>query len=120
MENNGWTFSSDIRSEGISADKAILDACGSETWYGWGGSGNGKVSATFVGSGTATLDYGNCWIHGTVNVYLNGVILATSQKKSPSQITTFTFSPSDVLSVEESGHAVIKLNSLMVKCRGNC
>ena len=119
MENNGWTFPSDIRSEGASADKAILDACGSKTWYGWS-PGNGKVSATFVGSGTATLDYGNCWIHGTVNVYLNGVLLATSQKKSPSQITTFTFSPSDVLSVEESGHAVIKLNSLMVKCRGNC
>ena len=120
MENSGWTFTPNINNKGSGAGlEAILKACSAGTWYGWAGSGNGKTSATFVGSGRATLDYGNCWISGTVNVYLNDVIIATSPINSPSQTITFHFSSNDVLSVEEVGFGVIKINSLVVNCRGN-
>ena len=115
MEAKGWMFD-------ITADmkSAYAKACGTDTWYGFtGGWDTGTISATFSGSGTATLDYGNCLRSGEVKVHLNGEIISTASKSTPSKQIIFGYSPGDVLSLEED-YAIIKVNSLKLSCQGEC
>ena len=114
MENNGWSFDTDF-------DKTALykDICDMQnTWYGYKFPGEGTTTAKFTGSGTATLDYGNCYTAGKVNVYLNGVLKDVANMNMPSKSITFNFSPNDALLLSEDT-AIIKLNSLNLTCKGN-
>ena len=118
MANNGWSF--DIDSD---EPQKYKEACGSHnTWYGFSANGIGKVTATFAGKGTATLDYGNCLteddLDGNVNVKLNNQKIDVAPKDTTSKQITFDFNPKDVLLLDESTNAIIKLNSLRLKCRG--
>ena len=115
MEDNGWAF--DVNYDKPNNFKSTCDM--HNTWYGFKYPGEGKVSATFTGSGTATLDYGNCYTLGKVNVYLNGELKDVAYKNTPSRKITFDFSPNDVILLSETdGETVIKLNSLKVICNG--
>ena len=121
MEKNGWVF--DILHHN---DKDFQSSCGSsDTWFGYSksgiqsqDSGNGWLSATFSGSGTFTLDYGNCHSSGKVSVYFNGILQEIAPSNSPSQKISLDFSPSDVLLLEETSEGIIKLNSLTLSCKG--
>ena len=121
MEKNGWVF--DILHHN---DKDFISSCGSsDTWFGYSKSGiqsqdygDGWLSATFSGSGTVTLDYGNCHSSGNVSVYFNGNLKDTSSSNSPSQKILLDYSPSDVLLLEETSEGIIKLNSLTLSCKG--
>lgn len=114
MERSGWSFNTNN-------DKRVeyKDSCGvHDTWYGYKYPGDGSVTATFTGSGTATLDYGNCHTVGCVIVYLNGEIQDITYKNTPSKEITFDFSPNDVLLLSETeGETIIKLNSLKITCK---
>ena len=114
MEAKGWMFD-------VTADmkSAYEEACGTDTWYGnTGGWDIGTISATFSGSGTATLDYGNCLRPmGEVKVQLNGETINKAPKNTPSKQVIFDFVPGDVLSLEED-YAIIKVNSLKLSCQG--
>lgn len=113
MESNGWSF--DTNYDATNWNQA--EACNvHDTWYGFKSPGDGTVTATFTGSGSATLDYGNCWTQGYVSVYLNGELKDGASPNTPSKIITFNFSPNDVLVLEETGECVIKLNSLELGC----
>ena len=117
MEVNGWQFINinfDMP-ENMSADD--LSACGDTGWYGFTHPGTGKVSATFAGTGTATLDYGNCYTGGSTNTFLNDSLIDVAGNNTPSKQITFDFSPGDVLVIVEAG-GIIKLNSLTIQCRG--
>ena len=115
MENKGWSF--DIMYHQYDPFK---NQCGmNDTWYGFNHPGDGKITATFTGSGTATLDYGNCLHLGEVNVYLNGTLIDVAHKNMPSKKITFDFSPYEVLSISETNGTIIKLNSLeLASCKG--
>ena len=117
MENNGWSF--DINSHESST---YIDTCGAHnTWYGYTYPGDGTITATFTGSGTATLDYGNCFTdtnhNGKVNVHLNGNLIDVANTNTASKQIKFDFSPKDVLLLSETV-GIIKLNSLKLSCKG--
>ena len=116
MENKGWTLDTDNQFDKWSHEKAR--SCGDKTWYGFRAPGVGKISATFVGTGAATLDYGNCFNDGKVHVYLNGKLIDTALPNTPSKQITFHFNPRDVLSLDENPDGIIKLNSLNLHCEG--
>ena len=115
MENNGWSF--DITDD-ATTDTGYESKCNMHgTYYGWKFPGVGKISATFAGSGTAKLDYGNCHNMGYVNVHLSGELLDGASANTPSKLFSFNFSPNDVLMLEETdGNTVIKFNSLDLSC----
>ena len=118
MENNGWFF--DIERHVLDKFK---DTCGMHnTWYGFSHTGDGKITATFTGSGTATLDYGNCFtdsnFNGKVNVYLGGKLIDVANMNTPSRQITFDFSALEVLLLSETDVGIIKLNSLKLSCKG--
>ena len=121
MEKNGWVF--DILHH---EDKDFKSSCGSsDTWFGYSksgiqskDSGDGWLSAAFSGSGTVTLDYGNCHSNGNVSVYFNGIIQDIASSNSPSNEISLDYFPSDVLLLKETNEGVIKLNSLRLSCKG--
>ena len=132
MEMNGWAFDTNFNqqthySNGDPVDGRCVE---SNTWYGFLEPGDGKITATFTGSGTAELDYGNCGKYGDgldkVEVYFNGKYINKAEvlelkkengKEEWKPTTTssmkakFEFSPKGVLSITENG-AIIKINSL--------
>ena len=115
MENNGWSFDT-----GYDKFDAFKRKCGvHNTWYGfkYPNDNDGKVSATFTGSGTVTLDYGNCYHVGKVKVYLGNQLKSVANENTPTKQITFDFSPKDVLVVSERA-SIIKLNSLKLTCKG--
>ena len=116
MQNNGWVF--DTNNDQTAQFKNTCDYNGN-TYYGFKYPGVGTVQATFVGSGIATLDYGNCHTAGNVNLYLNNVLKDVLDPNTPSKQITFNFSPSDVIKLSETGESIIKFNSLSLACKGS-
>ena len=117
MEDNGWKIH--CNKKVVSAfSQREKDLCGSETWFGsQRNNAIGWVNATFVGSGTATLNFGNCWKEGNVWVYLNDKELSNVSNGTPTKEITFSYSESDILGIKED-NAIIKLNSLKLKRTG--
>ena len=112
MQNSGWNF--DISH---SNDPTYWAECGTSTWYGYKyGYDIGSVYATLVGSGTATLNFGNCYSGGRVTVYLNGRDIAYAVAYTFEQEVTFDYSSGDILTIKEDPMAIIKLNSLKLSC----
>ena len=116
MVKNGWTFDTNYDQNDFYKSKCSAH----NTWYGYKNPGDGSVSATFTGSGTLTLDFGNCYAKGgCVVVTLNKERKDIVYKNTPSKKVTFNFSPNDVLKLTETeGNAIIKLNSLKITCQG--
>ena len=124
MEMKGWSFDinrhelAGLQIDGVQHTANNKDKCGTHnTWYGYKYPGDGKISATFSGSGTATLDYGNCFGAGEVNVYLNDKLIDTAYKNAPEKQIIFGYSSNDALSLSETS-GIIKLNSLELKSIG--
>ena len=112
MQKSGWIF--DISH---SNDPNYVLTCGTSTWYGYKyGVNIGSVSATLVGSGTATLKFENCYYNGRVTVDLNGNDIAYADAYPSEQEVTFKYSSGDILTIKEHPMAIIKLNSLKLSC----
>ena len=112
MEKNGWDF--DITD---SNDPKFTAECGTSAWYGYNyGPVIGSLTAIFVGSGKATLNFGNCYTAGRVTVYLNGRDIAYAVAYTFEQEVTFDYSSGDILTIKEHPMAIIKLNSLKLSC----
>ena len=111
MEKNGWKFYVSPWGQ-----KDFIDICGNDTWYGfYRGSGKGIVSTRFEGSGIGTLNFGNCWNHNEVAVYLNNYKISYAVGGMSKKEIQFRFFPGDKLQVTEDG-AIIKLHSLSITC----
>lgn len=116
MAKKGWVFNIDYHKD--DDNFAFTENCRhGKTWYGYKSQGIGTSMATFTGSGTAILNYGNCHNEGKVSVSLNGILLDSVDANKRSKLITFDFSPNDVLIIAELGDGIIKLNSLELKCR---
>ena len=116
METNGWVF--DINNSMNEKNSDYHGQCGGNTWYGWSHPGVGSVKIILVGSGEVTLNYGNCNKKGVVNVLLNDKLVTSANANVKSNLASFLFSNGDVLKVTEEGTAIIKLNSMDLKCIG--
>ena len=119
MEKGGWVFN--VTDSG-DANDPFADDCGTSTWFGYSyGTADGSVTASFIGSGRAVLGYGNCYSDGRVVVYLNGNEVSHALSNNPKKVITFEFSHGDVLTIKETGIAIIKLNYLIIECEwGKC
>ena len=126
MQQNGWAFknigtSIETRS-GIHDDK-----CGKDSWYGWktpGSEGLGSLSAIFLGSGSAVLNFGNCHVMGTIEVFLSNTKNKTRTKMAIARANdknnniAFNFTEGTILNITTDG-GIVKLNSLVISCKGN-
>ena len=108
MQANGWNMGTITRFGGRDED------CGKDIFYGFNDGNTGSMTATFVGSGKATLEFGCCHAEGTgyVYVYLNGLeIKNTVGNGNKMTELTFQYAKADVLKIKESS-GTIKLYSL--------
>ena len=73
----------------------------------------GYVKASFKGSGTGTLNFGNCYdkYGGKVTVYLNNQSIAEADLMHTSEDVRFKYKKGDVLKIAEE-RAIMKINSL--------
>ena len=116
MESNGWIFN--IASNGFTQPSNLYHReCGGNTWYGWSGSDVGSVKIVLIGSGLINLDYENCYHSGVVRVYLNAVLISSALANDKNNSASFRYTNGDVLKLTEEG-AIIKLNSIEIKCMG--
>jgi len=121
MESKGWEFDVDV-----SMRDDEKPNCGDETWYGWTGSeavgsivldGSGPIQTVLDGTGMVTMNYGNCYSQGLVNVYLNGNLISSAIANVKNKIVKFSFSNGDVLNITEE-FGIIKLNYFEIACTG--
>ena len=88
-------------------------------WYGWGYyvqnqvHFDGSISTTFSGNGRAELDFGNCYVTGTVYAYLDGNEIASASKETPNVKVEFGFNYESILNITEVV-GIIQLNSLII------
>ena len=91
----------------------------SNWWCSTGGPPIGSISTTFNGIGRAKLDFGNCWMHGTVKATLNGTVIALATQNTPSVTVEFDFHVGSILKIAEHGGSIIQFNSLnIIQCNG--
>ena len=137
MALNGWTIDVAGQNQG---DRFACNLPTPSSVYGYNlGPAIGSIHATFKGSGSATLTYGNGYPSGNVTVKLNGAVVDTATGymasphhcKSPcnkaadaagtthdgTKSVTFTFSAGDVIRVEED-FAMFCLHSLTLSLPG--
>ena len=113
MKKNGWVF--DVTN---SNEERYRRECGKhQTWYGYSyGSAIGSVHVAFLGSGNATLNFGNCYRQGKVSVLLNGEEISQALANTPEKTITFRYTHRNILTLKELNTAIIKLNSLDFSC----
>ena len=115
MTANGWTV--DVYYSNDTPNNWYSSNCNSGTFYGYCyGNYIGSVTASFKGSGKATLDFGNCHTAGVTKAYLNGKEIAQASTLTMSKEVTFTYRPGYILKLDEQKHGIIQLNSLKLEC----
>jgi len=129
MESAGWSFDMD-HADGNKDN--VLPHCGDgDHWFGWsGGDTVGTLaSPPLEGSGTATIEFGNCWNNGNVKLYLNDELIDTAatdgSKTDRTQSKTFSFQAGDVVKLTDEGAEldegqgggpIINLKSVTITC----
>ena len=89
---------------------------GLKTFYGYKyASAVGFVKATFKGSGTGTLDFGNCYFTGVTKVYLNNSPIGIANSNEKSVVISFDYQKGDVLKITEEGIGILRINSLKLR-----
>ena len=124
MEENGWKFenlTSNI-SYCMPFKSTVKEKCWGENgthWYGWGcGLNVGSISTILRGSGTATLNYGNCGTDGIVNVYLNNVKISYSSPETDLRYKFQYNDGSELKIMDESGGGIIRIIDISFTCKG--
>ena len=119
MIRNGWKVDVGYSSTNDWSTEYSMN-CGTQTFYGYHGDHKvGSVSATFKGTGNATLIFGNCYKEGFVEVLLNNEQLEQANQEKYKTIA-FNYNPGDVLKIREVNTAIIKLYYFGITgCEGN-
>ena len=109
--SNGWETNSTVLNSYYEAECDDGD-----TWYGYTIHDSvGAIYATFQGSGTATLSFGNCLNGSIVRAFLNDKMISEIHMKGKKEVT-FEYSKGDTLTIAEYGGVVWKLYSLTLNC----
>ena len=116
MMSNGWNF--DFTAANATDNNAGNQCALHKKWFGYsGGDEVGTLSATMKGSGEATIDFGNCWNAGVVNLYLDDTKLATASVGQKSIVFKFSYTHGSVLKLkDEEGNAIVSFNSIRFSC----
>ena len=116
MKQNGWQFDFTFNAGDWNA---VGTKCGEQAkWYGWSQEEQvGTLSVTLEGTGQVTIDFGNCWDAGTVQLYMNDDVISTAPAGSKSVVKTISFAPDSILKLRDEGvNSVISLNSVTFQC----
>ena len=127
MKKNGWSF--------VNVGRLVVtrsgmhdEKCGKKGWYGWktpGSKDPASVAALFMGNGSAMLDFGNCHIAGTIDVFLKNdtnelaAKIGTATAMESSRKVSFDFHEGMILNIT-TNDGIIKLNKLSVSCTRHC
>ena len=118
MQKNGWTWSSNlhVNNAGYLGPSYYADCSRYEkSWYGYAtGAAIGTISATFLGSGSAVLNYGNCYFQGQVVVSLSGKEISRVGAFVFEKEISFNFAKGDILELKEINTGIIKLNTFKI------
>ena len=114
MKEAGWSFD---WTDGY-VFKPIYGQRGvpSASYWGFNSDGTGCVSLTLQSNGALTLDYGNSFTAGSVEVSLNDVFQDSAGASVLSRSTSINFQNGDVLKICDVGVAIIVLNELTFSC----
>ena len=113
MKKNGWVF--DVTN--FNEERYGRECGKNQTWYGYSyGNEIGSVHVALLGSGNATLNYGNCYHQGQVSVLLNGEEISHVSGNTPEKTITFHYTHRSILTLKELNTAIIKLNSMEFSC----
>ena len=110
---SGWTFD-------LGYGPFNTEIAGCSPWFGYkSGQPVGSIKTTLSGSGgQASLTFGNCWSGGTVNLYVDGIIIASAGPKSTKTVT-FEYSNGNELKLDEVNTAVISFKDFKIhNCEG--
>ena len=121
MIDNGWYF--DFTHDGTNPSGKYVSVgqnCIGAKWYGWSADSQvGALTAMLQGWGEVTLEYGNCWNQGSVNVYLDGALESTATAGIKDKTVTFAFTSGSILSIkDEDGNSVVMLKAITFSCTG--
>ena len=110
MIDGGWMVNAPHQ------DNSYTAGCGGfNTFWGYSyGPPVGFVEARFKGSGTATLDFGNCCC-GITKVYVNGHTIGSAAGGKQSEVISFNYKSGDILKVTEEAAGILKINSLKLE-----
>ena len=113
---SGWTF--DL-SNGPWNDDSIWSYCTVAPWFGWKNNNPvGSIKTTLYGIGHASLTFGNCWMTGTVNLYLDGAIIASAGPRSM-KTAIFDYSNGNELKLDETDTGIIRFDDFKIyNCEG--
>ena len=77
----------------------------------------GYVNATFKGSGTGKLEFGNCYqtANSVTKVFLNDLLIATAGTNTWPLAIRFDYKRGDILKLTEERRGIIKLVSLKLE-----
>ena len=78
----------------------------------------GTVSTVFKSSGSATLNFGNCYSSGVTNAYLNRKLISSAGANQEFKVVDFAYKQEDELKLEEVNTGIIKINALQLTCKG--
>ena len=118
MKSNGWVFSKSMRHKPIESKEICNDG---DTWYGSGNASFASLTATFSGTGMATLSFGNCNKKGMVTLVksdqLGKGFVEAAEGNNPSREISFEYSSNQFIKLKSSSNAAIKLNFLQIHCK---
>ena len=117
MEDNGWTFSSNSATVFTANRAYYCKDVPSTSYCGYRAGGDLTISYTFSFSGTATIQYGQSWDHGSVLIMKNNEEMDSMGVRG-SSTTMFAFTWGDVLEIVEHGNSVANLHKLTLKKLG--
>ena len=108
MMKNGWNVDIEYSNTKDWSQDYLVN-CGTQTFYGYHGDQKvGSVSATFKGSGNATLIFGNCYKEGFVEVLLNEEQLKQANQEKYKTVA-FSYKRGDTIKIREVNTAIMKL-----------
>jgi len=107
MIASGWTV--DCDRDALGSQYASQCQAG-VSWAGWVIDFEGVVSITLNGTGSATLNFGNCNEVGTVTAYLNGASISSAAANNMYTNVEFAFTDGALPEIKEL-QGIIKINS---------
>ena len=123
----GWTIHISGGLFQMDTGNKYYRTCGNNgmDWYGYCDGYNcgsnkrnlGSIETTLSGCGTAKLDYGNCYEHGEVRVYLDGNQIDVAYPHTPNKIVEFEFKEGSKLKItegEDGDNCMMKFSSFNV------
>ena len=114
MKADGWTFNWNGKRSFVKGRRVRARFCKdlpTSSYCGFRYPGDGLISYTFSNTGTATLEYGQSWRKGYIEVKKNNVVIDSRSTRGTSTIT-FDYSSGDILAIEELDNSVINIHSL--------